>query len=151
MDGDSETRDMSWGGFSHSNKAAATNHDAEGDSAHWQAVIAQADNQDRLKAKVVWHGMLEKNSGNVLQGFHNRFFLMTSHELTYCACVCSSASTAAYTIDVVSNTTAVAIIMIYHGFDPPPNLPTIGLPQGKRVRRLASAIRRRHPTLAPMP
>jgi len=74
---------MSWGGISHAKKAAAAVHDDEGGSANWQAVVAETDNRDRLEARVVWHGLLEKNSGNMLQGFHDRLFLLTSHELTY--------------------------------------------------------------------
>jgi len=79
---DFDSRDMSWGGSppKHPKAAAA---DGDGDSSTWHAVIAEADNRDRLAARVVWHGVLEKEKGNMLHGFHNRLFLLTSHELTY--------------------------------------------------------------------
>jgi len=63
--------------------SAANEEGGEGGASHWNAIIAEADSRDRLEARVVWHGVLEKNSGNMLQGFHERHFLLTSHELTY--------------------------------------------------------------------
>ena len=69
--------------------SAANEEGGEGGASHWNAIIAEADSRDRLEARVVWHGVLEKNSGNMLQGFHERHFLLTSHELTYCEYWCS--------------------------------------------------------------